>query len=59
MIDAEKVALARAVMTSYLEPNAEYCVHCGGMLLGEKCPHSLGCPVHIAHRVIAESERGK
>jgi hypothetical protein len=56
MIDAEKVALARAVMTSYLEPNAEYCVHCG-MLLEEKCPHGLGCPVPIAQRVIADHER--
>jgi hypothetical protein len=58
MIDAEKVALARALMASYTEDDndARYCRHCGNTL----CllpSHTPDCPVPLAQRVIAESEK--
>jgi hypothetical protein len=59
MIDAEKVALARAVMNNEWrlrnDDSGWYCPYCAA----SSYPHQADCPVPIAQRVIAESERGK
>jgi hypothetical protein len=57
--DTEKVALARAVLRSvWQQSNADYhyCRYCVSRQVAEDI-HRPDCPVPIAQRVIAESEK--